>query len=62
MGVLATNLSKLVLGVDIPSSSGKKRKLDAMQKMAEKLSDCTFPSLHSHCETSAVGLLCSKVT
>jgi len=24
MGVLATNLSKLVLGVDIPSSSGKK--------------------------------------
>ena len=27
----------------------------AIQKMAEKLSECTFPSLHSHCEASAVG-------
>jgi len=33
-------------------------KLDAVQKKAEKLSDCTFPSLHSHREASAVGLFC----
>jgi len=33
-------------------------KLDAVQKKAEKLSDCTFPSLHSRREVSAVGLLC----
>ena len=32
--------------------------LNAVQKRAEKLSDCTFPSLHSHHEASAVGLLC----
>ena len=32
-------------------------KLDAIQKMAEKLSECTFPSLHSCSEVSAVGLL-----
>ena len=32
--------------------------LDAVQKRAEKLSDCTFPSLHSRREASAVGLLC----
>jgi len=32
-------------------------KLDAVQKKAEKLSDFTFPSLHSRREASAVGLL-----
>ena len=32
--------------------------LDIIQKMAEKLSECTFSSLHSHCAGSAVGLFC----
>ena len=42
MGASATHLSKL----------------DTIQKMAEKLSEYTFPSLHSCHEASAVGLLC----
>ena len=33
-------------------------KLNAVQKMAEKLSECAFPLLYSHREASAVGLLC----
>ena len=32
-------------------------KLDAVQKMAEKLSECAFPLLHSRRGASAVGVL-----
>ena len=32
-------------------------KLDSIQKMAERFSGCEFPSLHSYCKASAVGLL-----
>ena len=41
MGASATHLSKL----------------DSIQKMAERFCGCEFPSLHSHCKASAVGLL-----
>ena len=42
----------------IGASAAHLSKLDVVQILAEKLSECAFPSLHSYHETSAVGLLC----
>ena len=54
MNTVVLLLWVVVMGTTVTHLS----KLDAVQKMAEKLSECAFPSLHSGHEASAVGLFC----